>query len=108
MTRAMSRLVGESAVTQRYAFCEPVTAAAMGKIHLRSTEGHPGSPAGLSAGTAALCGRDLRSGWDLELMATEESIAEAGRPRASDGHVWLCSLCAEQYAREEHGDVADV
>ncbi|MDH6284032.1 hypothetical protein [Prescottella agglutinans] len=80
------------------AFCEPGNAVAMGKIHVRVVgAGRPERGAGLPAGTEALCGRDLDYGWDLDGDVTTESVDQRSRPRAGDGHVWLCRGCADAY-----------
>lgn len=93
MTEAHSRKA-----SPEFSFCEPGNAVAMGKIHIRAVgAGQPARGAGLAAGTAALCGRHLDYGWDLDGDVTAHSVAEQSKPRPRDGHVWLCRGCVDAY-----------
>lgn len=74
------------------AFCEPGNAMAMGKEHVRVV-GPEGHKYGGGIPGAALCGRDLRKGWDLQRQVTADAIRTLGTARPGDGHVWLCADC---------------
>ncbi len=52
-------------------FCESVQAPPNGRWHIRELSAK-GPKYGGGADTPALCGRDLRGGWDLEVPYSEQ------------------------------------
>jgi hypothetical protein len=79
-----------------FSFCEPVTAIAMGKWHIREV-GPEGLKFGGGVPNDALCGRELRFGWDMEAVFTAERALSMVTPREGDGHVFLCPACYQEY-----------
>lgn len=79
------------------AYCEPSTAFALGRVHVRVLGPVPLSPSGLPAGTVALCGRDVASGWDLPGDVSTDSLAADAQLRP-DGVVLLCPACGKAAA----------
>lgn len=83
-------------VAPAYSFCEHVGATDTSPIHLRSV-GEEGQKFGGGVPGAALCGRDLRKGWDLPQAVTPDSVRFDITPRPGDGRVFGCLACAEIY-----------
>lgn len=79
-----------------FAFCEPVWATPTSCEHIR-TVGPEGLKLGGGAPNPALCGLDLRHGWDLKTEVTVESVTSLAAPRAGDDRVFLCPDCAQAY-----------
>jgi hypothetical protein len=79
-----------------FAFCEPVWATPTSHEHIR-TVGEEGLKLGGGVPNPALCGRDLRHGWDLKMEVTTESVTSLASPREGDGRVFLCPGCAEAF-----------
>lgn len=103
-TRRRDQSEADAAAVTRYAFCEPVTAVAMGKEHIRvvGPEGRRlggGIPHGDAGGV--LCGRDLGRGWDLGREVTPRIVEILTTPRDGDSHVWVCPKCAEAYRQQQ-------
>lgn len=67
-----------------YSFCEPVWASSISRWHIRKLS-FKGSKYGGGADTPALCGLDLRCGWDLRVDITDHHL----------GHT--CSKCVKTY-----------
>lgn len=81
-------------VPREYSWCEPGMAVAMGKQHLRRNTGEL-KLSGFGEATA-LCGRDLKFGWDLPTSTDPDTVRSLSTPRAGDGHVWACADCVEE------------
>lgn len=77
------------------AFCETVHATPSSVEHLR-TVGPEGLMLGGGAPGAALCGRDLALGWDLQRPVTAETVARLTTPDDT-GRGALCAACAERF-----------
>jgi hypothetical protein len=82
----------------RFSFCEPVTAVAMGRWHIREV-GEEGLKTGGGVPNDALCGRGLHRGWDLEYRMTPEFALQLVTPRDGDGHIALCPACYEAWRK---------
>lgn len=83
-------------VLLKFAFCEPVTATSMSKWHIRRV-GPEGLRFGGGVPIEALCGFDVRRGWDIEAAVTPEFALRLVTPRAGDGNVALCLACYEAW-----------
>lgn len=79
---------------REFSWCEPGQALPMGKRHLRRNSG-PLKLTGLGEATA-LCGRDLKYGWDLPTSTDRVTVQALSTPRPGDGHVWACADCVEE------------
>lgn len=77
----------------RFAFCERVTASPMSLEHIREV-GAEGLMLGGGIPNVALCGADVRRGWDLSSEVTEGTVERLATARTGDGHVFLCDTCA--------------
>lgn len=86
----------ETPAVPTYSFCEHVNATPTSPEHLR-TVGDEGQKFGGGVPGNALCGRDLRFGWDLATPVTDESVRALSSPRSGDGRVFLCRTCAAIY-----------
>lgn len=80
---------------QEFAWCEPGMAAPMGKQHLRRLPEGELKLSGFGEATA-LCGRDLRYGWDLPSSTDADTVRSLSTPREGDGHVWACLACVNE------------
>jgi hypothetical protein len=75
------------------AYCETSSATVFSPHHVRVV-GPEGLKTGGGAPGAALCGRDLRNGWDLrETTATELASDRVGPDRNHPGHT--CRGCRD-------------
>lgn len=83
-------------VVPAYSFCEHVGATPTSPIHLRSV-GEEGQKFGGGVPGAALCGLDLRKGWDLPQPVTPASVLADMTPRSGDGRVFGCTVCDTIY-----------
>lgn len=79
-----------------HAFCEPVHATPTSPEHIREV-GDEGLKLGGGVPNPALCGRDLRKGWDLSTPVTPDMVTRLAASREGDGRVFLCPACAEAY-----------
>lgn len=79
-----------------HSFCEHVDATPTSPIHLRVV-GEEGQKFGGGVPGAALCGRDLRNGWDLPHAVTPATVRADMTPRPGDGRVFACLGCAAIY-----------
>ena len=85
-----------------FAWCEPATAGPMAPNHLRVI-GEEGIKLTGGAPGSAMCGRDLRYGWDLKREVTPETVTRLATPRDGDGHVWACLPCVTAYQAHPEG-----
>ena len=81
-----------------YAFCEPVSATPTSYEHLRAV-GPEGLKLGGGIDGAALCGFDLKHGWDTSTEVTDESVTALATPRSGDNRVFLCPACADAWKK---------
>ena len=87
--------------TPNLAFCETVHATPISVEHLRVV-GPEGLMLGGGAPGAALCGRDLAQGWDLQRPVTDETVARLTTPDDT-GRGALCAACADRYRTGDPG-----
>lgn len=73
-------------------FCERSGASIYSKVHIR-TVGPEGRLPGGGIPTPAMCGYDLRGGWDIDGDVTEKSIRDGVEDQTAIGAV--CDVCAE-------------
>ena len=76
-------------------FCERVNAGPASPVHLRRV-GPEGTKLGGGVPGAALCGRDLRHGWDLPQQVTDDLVERgAALPPGQPGRT--CQDCVAVY-----------
>lgn len=80
-------------VTQSFTLCEPTWATPTSRVHVRLVP--PGDSPHLGGGvsTPALCGADLRGGWDLPGEVTEDRLRS--RLGAETGPT--CPVCFQRW-----------
>ena len=77
-----------------FAFCEPSTATGPGPWHIRVLPAGEERRVGGGVDRPTLCGRDLRRGWDLELLVTLDALARLSG-RDERGRPGVCPACAD-------------
>jgi hypothetical protein len=93
-----------------YAYCESVHATPMSPHHIRKLTA-AGMKSGGGADTAALCGRDLRAGWDTSPVKADDDVMALSEPRASndmrDASWRACRPCALAYLETTGADTGE-
>lgn len=77
---------------REFAFCEAVTAGPLSPWHIREV-GPEGRKPGGGVPNVALCGFDVRRGWDIQTAVTAEYAARLATPQPGDRSAGLCPRC---------------
>lgn len=93
----LARQRPEPDAAPRFAYCEPSHATTVSATHIR-TVGPEGLMTGGGVPTPALCGRDLRAGWDLRSV-TARTLAEVRVDYDPNWPGHVCRTCRD-LARE--------